>query len=38
MGVQVVSMRMAFYSDAISHSAFTGVALGLILGLDPRLT
>ncbi len=38
MGVQVVSMRMAFYSDAISHSAFTGVALGLILGVDPRWT
>ncbi|RJP74544.1 MAG: metal ABC transporter permease [Candidatus Zixiibacteriota bacterium] len=38
MGVQVVSFRMAFFSDAISHSAFTGVALGLILGLDPRLT
>lgn len=36
MGVQVVSFRMAFFSDAISHSAFTGVALGLILGLDPR--
>lgn len=36
MGVQVVSFRMAFFSDAISHSAFTGVALGLIIGLDPR--
>ncbi|MFH1734208.1 MAG: metal ABC transporter permease [bacterium] len=38
MGVQVVSFRMAFFSDAISHSAFTGVALGLILGLDPRFS
>ncbi len=38
MGVQVISFRMAFFSDAISHSAFTGVALGLILGLDPRWT
>jgi zinc transport system permease protein len=38
MGVQVVSFRMAFFSDAISHSAFTGVALGLILGVDPRLS
>ncbi len=36
MGVQVVNFRMAFFSDAISHSAFTGVALGLILGLDVR--
>ncbi len=38
MGVQVVSLRMAFFSDAISHSAFTGIALGLILGLDSRWT
>jgi zinc transport system permease protein len=34
MGVQVVNFRMAFFSDAISHSAFAGVALGLLLGLD----
>ena len=26
MGVQVVNFRMAFFADAISHSAFTGVA------------
>jgi len=38
MGVQVVSFRMAFFSDAISHSAFTGVALGLILSVDPRFS
>lgn len=38
MGVQVVNFRMAFFSDAISHSAFTGVAIGLLLGLDVRLT
>ncbi len=31
MGVQVVNFRMAFFSDAISHSAFAGVAIGLIL-------
>lgn len=36
MGVQVVNFRMAFFSDAISHSAFAGVALGLILGLPAR--
>jgi len=35
MGVQVVTFRMAFFSDAISHSAFAGVALGLLLGIDP---
>lgn len=38
MGVQVVNFRMAFFSDAISHSAFAGVALGLLLGLDVRFS
>jgi zinc transport system permease protein len=38
MGVQVVNFRMAFFSDAISHSAFAGVAIGLLLSMDTRLT
>jgi zinc transport system permease protein len=38
MGVQVVNFRMAFYADAISHSAFAGVALGLILSASPAWT
>ncbi len=38
MGVQVVNFRMAFFSDAISHSAFAGVALGLIFDADPHRT
>ena len=38
MGVQIVNFRMAFFSDAVSHSAFTGVALGLILGVSARFT
>lgn len=38
MGVQVVNFRMAFFADAISHSAFAGVAIGLILTLDTKLT
>ena len=38
MGVQVVNVRMAFFSDAISHSAFAGVALGLIFSVDPALS
>jgi zinc transport system permease protein len=29
---------MAFFSDAIGHSAFTGVALGVLLGIHPLLT
>ncbi|MDD4309354.1 MAG: metal ABC transporter permease [Candidatus Cloacimonetes bacterium] len=38
VGVQVVNFRMAFFADAISHSAFTGVAIGLILAISPRWT
>jgi len=38
MGVQVVNFRMAFFSDAISHSAFAGIAIGLILGANVHLT
>ncbi len=38
LGVQVINFRMAFFSDAIGHSAFAGVALGLMLSVDPRLS
>jgi zinc transport system permease protein len=38
MGIQVVNFRMAFFSDAISHSAFAGVALGLLFAVDPGWT
>jgi len=38
LGVHVVNARMAFFSDAISHSAFTGVALGLLFSVSPDLT
>ncbi len=38
MGVNVVSFRLAFFSDAVSHSAFAGAAVGLLAGIDPRLT
>lgn len=31
LGVHVVNFRMAFFSDAISHSAFTGVVIGYLL-------
>lgn len=31
LGVKVVNFRMAFFSDAISHSAFTGVVIGWVL-------
>lgn len=36
LGSAVVSNRMAFFSDAIGHSALTGIALGALLGIrDP---
>jgi len=38
MGVLMINFRMTFFSDAISHSAFTGVALGLISNANPYLT
>lgn len=38
IGVLVVNFRMAFFSDAISHSAFTGVALGMLLAVNPTIT
>ncbi|MBI5722893.1 MAG: metal ABC transporter permease [Planctomycetes bacterium] len=38
MGVQVVNHRMAFFSDAISHSIFAGVAIGMLLAVDPNVT
>jgi zinc transport system permease protein len=38
MGVQVVNFRMSFFADAISHSTFTGIAIGLMIGLSPGWT
>ena len=38
VGVPLIHFRMAFFSDAIGHSAFTGVAIGVLLGIHPLLT
>ncbi len=38
LGVQVLNFRMAFFSDAVGHSAFAGLAVGLLLGAPPRLS
>jgi len=35
LGAFVVWRRMAYFGDALSHSALLGVGLGLVLGLDP---
>lgn len=33
LGTMIVNNRMAFFSDALGHSAFTGIALGILFGL-----
>lgn len=34
IGTMVVNNKMAFFSDSIGHSALTGVAIGIILGIS----
>ncbi len=38
VGSLVVGNRMAFFSDALAHCSFAGIALGLLLGLILRVT
>lgn len=39
LGTMVVNNRMAFFSDSLGHSAFTGIAIGVIFGLkDPLIS
>lgn len=37
LGTMAVNNKMAFFSDALGHSAMTGIALGVILGIDNEL-
>ncbi len=37
LGVFVVLRKQSFFSDAIAHFAFTGIALGFLLHIDPIL-
>lgn len=37
LGTMAVNNKMAFFSDALGHSAFTGVALGVLLGIENEL-
>lgn len=37
LGSMAVNNRMAFFSDALGHSALTGIGLGVLLGLDDPL-
>ena len=38
LGMMVVSNRMVFFTDVLGHSALTGIAIGVLLGIqDPTL-
>ena len=37
LSTMVVSNRMAFFSDSLGHGAFTGIALGAILGVGSEI-
>ena len=37
IGTMVVNNRMAFFSDALGHSALTGIAIGVIFGIGNPL-
>ena len=34
LGTMIVNNKMAFFSDALGHSALTGIAIGTILGIS----
>lgn len=39
LGTMIVHKKMAYFSDALGHSAFTGIAIGVLLGVtDVNLT
>ena len=33
LGTMIVNKKMAFFSDALGHSALTGIAIGILLGI-----
>lgn len=37
LGTMAVDNKMAFFSDALGHSALTGVALGVVLGMKEQM-
>ena len=34
MGTMIVNNKMAFFSDALGHSALTGIAVGVVFGVN----
>ena len=37
LGTMAVDNKMAFFSDALGHSALTGIAIGVVLGVDSQM-
>jgi len=37
IGTMVVHNKMAFFSDALGHSAYTGIAIGMLLGVSNNI-
>ena len=37
LSTMVVSNRMAFFSDSLGHGAFTGIAIGALLGVGSEI-
>ena len=33
MGTMIVNKKMAYFSDALGHSALTGIAVGVVCGM-----
>ncbi len=38
LGTMIVNNKMAFFSDALGHSALTGIAIGVVLGISDSLS
>lgn len=38
LGTMIVNNKMAFFSDALGHSALTGIAIGVVLGVSDSLS
>ena len=38
LGTMAVDNKMAFFSDALGHSALTGIAIGVVLGIESQMT
>ncbi|WP_444644363.1 metal ABC transporter permease [Caproiciproducens sp. R1] len=37
VGTMIVNNKMSFFSDALGHSALTGIAIGVLMGIDNYL-